>query len=133
MKMLSDDPMTAVSFPVREINRSFGNGLWIMTEFDAGPMKGHGSFGYDIHNKKFVGTWIENMHSTLSIAEGHYDKEKGELVMLFSGTDPASGKPNQMKAVSSYDGEDKRHFVMYAKNDSEWVPAFTIDYERVKE
>ena len=122
-----------ISFPVHETNTSFGNGLWVMTEFDAGPMKGRGSFGYDAHNKKFVGTWIDSMHSTLSIAEGQYDKAKDQLVMIYSGTDTKTGEPNEVKAVSTHDGKDKRSFVMYEKKDGQWVQAFTIDYQRSKD
>lgn len=122
-----------VEFPIREVNTSFGNGLWLLSEFEAGPMKGRGTFGYDTHRKKFVGTWVDSANSFLNIAEGDFNEEENQLEMIYKGIDPATGQPNEMKGVTKLEGDDKRHFTMYSKAGEEWVKAFTIVYERVKE
>ncbi len=123
------DPMV---LPVKETGKLFGGGLWVLTDFDAGPFQGHGQFGYDIHKQKYVGTWIDNTNPAMSVMEGEFDESKNEMVMAFSGTDPATGKTVEMKSVSTTDGDDKRNFVMLNKKEGEWEKAFEINYQREK-
>lgn len=121
-----------MELPVTETNTSFGNGLWVLTEFSAGPFQGRGQIGYDTRKKKFVGTWIDNSITHLSIMEGEYDKSKKALVMMMQGIDHATGEAQVMKTVSTREGDDKRHFVMYAKDGDQWQKSFEIHYERKK-
>lgn len=133
MKVYTGEPNAdAMVLPVKETGKLFGGGLWVITDFDAGPFQGHGQFGYDTHKKKYVGTWIDNMNPSISVMEGEFDEAKNELVMAFKGTDPNTGKMEQMKSISTMDGDDKRKFVMLTKREGEWVKAFEINYEREK-
>ena len=72
------------------------------------------------------------MNPSMSVMEGSYDEAKNELVMEFTGLDPATGKIEQMKSISSSTGDDKRNFVMLTKKQGEWVKMFEISYERGK-
>ena len=127
--MPGQDP---IAMPVKETNKMFGNGLWLLSEFDAGPFQGRGQFGYDSQKKKYTGTWIDNMNPYMSVMEGDFDVEKMQMVMQFKGMDTATGKLQDMKSVMTMQGEDKRTFVMYAKNGGDWQKAFEIDYERAE-
>ena len=129
MKMYGANP---TEFPVKEINTVFGGGLWVLSEFDAGPFKGRGQFGYDVKKMKYTGTWIDNFNPFMSVMEGDFDAEKSQMVMQFQGIDPASGNTEEMKTVTTHDGDDKRNFVMYTKKDGDWEKAFEIDYQRAK-
>ena len=77
-------------------------------------------------------TWIDNMNPQLSVMEGEFDADKGEMTMFSEGFDPSSGKVEKMKSVSRFEGDDKRIFVMYAKRDGNWVTSFEIDYKRAE-
>ena len=123
-----------IALPIKETSKIFGGGLWVITDFDAGPFQGHGQFGYDAAKKKYIGTWIDNTNPFMSVMEGDFDEEKQEMVMRFNGIDPATGNAEQMKSVSTMDGDDKRKFLMYSKKatDTDWVKSFEIDYTRAK-
>ena len=65
---------------------------------------------YDPHKQKYVGTWIDNMNPSMSVMEGEFDENKKEMVMVFEGIDPNTGKTEKMKSVSTMDGDDQRKF-----------------------
>ncbi len=131
MKMAGPDGQP-MELPVTETNTSFGNDLWVLTEFSAGPFQGRGQYGYDTRKKKYIGTWIDNSIAHMSMMEGEYDKSKKAMVMMMKGIDHATGEPQEMKTVTTWEGDDKRHFVMYAKNGDQWQESFEIHYERKK-
>ena len=58
MKMFVGPEMPAM--PVTETNRLLPGGLWLVSEFESGPFKGHGVFGYDATAKKHIGIWVDN-------------------------------------------------------------------------
>ena len=120
-----------MELPIKETGKLFGKGLWVISDFEAGPFIGQGQFGYDPYKKKYVGTWIDNMNTTLAVMEGEYDESKEALVMTFMSRDP-SGKPVEMRSFTKTDGTDKRNFVMQNKEGDKWVTAFEINYERAK-
>ncbi|MCG8649327.1 MAG: DUF1579 domain-containing protein [Pirellulales bacterium] len=132
MSMMMPGASEPMVMPVKEVNKMMDGGLWLTSDFESGPFKGHGQFGYDTEKKKFVGTWIDNSSSSMAVMEGDFDKDKGHLVMTFRALDQASGQVTDMKSVSSFDGDDKRKFVMYAKRSGKWAEVFQINYERSK-
>jgi hypothetical protein len=125
----SDEPMT---MDIKETNTMMDGGLWLLSDFEAGPFKGHAQIGYDAQKKKYVGTWIDNSSSHLSVMEGAYDAASHKMTMTFHGLDATSGELKPMKSVTTYQGKDKRHFVMYVQNDDKWVESFQMQYERAK-
>ncbi len=118
-----------------ERNRMLGE-LWLISDFTADlggqEFRGHGVFGYDAKNKKYVGTWVDTMTTTLSHSDGTYDAEKQEMTMLMTSINPESGKEETAKTVSKYVGPDKRLFTMYMKTagSDEWVKSMEISYTR---
>lgn len=124
-----------MKLPAREENELMPGGLWVMSRFEAGPFKGLGQFGYDPVKKKYVGTWIDSTSPHLTIMEGDYNKETGELTMINRGTDPQTKKPQLMKSVAKYtnDAQTEKLFTMYSKDpkSDKWIKGFTIEYKKV--
>jgi hypothetical protein len=52
---------------------------------------GRSCTGYDPTKKKFVGTWISNMDSHLTVMEGDFNAETKTLTMSYQAPDPMSG------------------------------------------
>lgn len=99
----------------QEQNRLLGDGLWVISNFKGTfggiAFEGHGTYGYNTHKKKYVGTWIDTMNSAVSTMEGTYDKESKTLTMFSTGTEP-DGKEMKTKNVAKYIDENTRTFTM---------------------
>ena len=132
MKMKVPGLDTPQEYPIKEVNSVMEGGLWLTSNFEAGPFKGHGQFGYDASTKKYVGTWIDNSSTHLSVMEGDYNADKHELVMTFKSRDHQSGKIVEMKSITKRADKNKREFTMMSKQDGEWAKVFTIDYKRAE-
>lgn len=121
-----------------ERNRALGD-LWIISDFQgemAGTrFAGHGQFGYDPLQKKFVGTWIDSMSPHLSTMEGTCDDAGQEMTMLMTTVDPSTGTKMKAKSITRYVGEDKRVFTMYMQlpGSDDWTRSMEITYQRRSE
>ncbi len=118
-----------------ETNSMLG-GLWLVTDFKSEmmnqPFEGHGVEGYDPIKKKYVGTWVDSMSSSLSISESTYDATKKTMTGWIEGPD-MSGKTAKMKAVTEQKDPDTRVFTMYMPGpDGKEVPGMRITYKRRK-
>lgn len=71
-------------------------------EFMDMPFTGVGCNGYDTKKKKFVGTWIDSMTTSLSVMEGDFDKAKNALVMRWTAPDPATGEMIQHRSETVF-------------------------------
>ena len=122
------EPMT---MPVTETNTMLDGGLWLFSDFQSGPYQGRGTFGYDVTKEKFVGTWVDNMSSHMSVMQGEMN-EDGELVMYMTGVDPHTKKARKMKSVTKQTGEGQKEFTMYREGSTtgEWVKEFAINYSK---
>ena len=135
MKMYMEGPEAdPVTMPVIEKNVMMDTGLWLISDFESGPFKGHGQFGYDTGKKKFVGTWIDNQTTSLGIMEGTHDAKSGEMTFMSSMMNPATGKMEPTKTVSRFIDSDNRHFVMFMKAETGdgWSKWMEINYQRKK-
>jgi hypothetical protein len=111
-------------------------GLWILSEFDGkfGDMAFHGcgASGYDTLKKKYVGTWVDSMSTSVMTLEGEYDESTKTMTMNSKGVDPA-GKPWEAKTTSTQPDNDTRVFTMLMKSDDtkgEYVKMMEISYKR---
>ena len=135
MKMFINGPdADPIVMPCAESNVMMDTGLWLISQFEAGPFKGHGQFGYDPARKKFVGSWIDNQTPSLGIMEGTHDAATGETTYLSKMMNPATGKMEPSKSVSKMIDKDTRHFVMYMKaaTGDGWTKSMEINYKRKK-
>ena len=116
-----------------ETNRMIG-GLWLVTDFKSTmmgqPFQGHGTTGYDVNKKKYVGTWVDTMGTGLGLSESTYDAATRTLAGTFEGADE-TGRTVKSRAVTEYKDDDTRVFTMYTTApDGKEVPGMTITYKR---
>lgn len=125
-----DSPPMVMS--IKETNTMMEGGFWSLSEFEAGPFKGKGQFGYDPMKKKYVGTWIDSTTPFLSVMEGDYNDDSHELTMTFDGVDQMTGKMARMKSVTKHVDKNTRKFTMYKQAGDKWEVSFVMDYKRVE-
>ncbi|APZ95133.1 DUF1579 domain-containing protein [Fuerstiella marisgermanici] len=135
MKMYTAGPdADPVKVPVVEKNVMMDTGLWLISEFEAGPFKGHGVFGYDPDQEKFVGSWVDNMSTSIGSMKGTHDSKTGETTYFSNAKDPTTGKMGRTKNVGKMLDDDTRSFVMYMQgaDGKSWVKWMEISYKRKK-
>ena len=77
------------------------------------PFEGRMWLGYDQIKKKFVGSWIDNYGSWMSIMEGSLSKDGKVLTLHSDMLDPMSGKTVRARMVTTILNDDKSKFEMY--------------------
>lgn len=109
-------------------------GLWALSEFHGkfGDMDfhGNGQSGYDPLKKKYIGTWVDSMETTVMVMEGEFDNQSKTLTMYSKGVGP-DGKPYDAKMVEVYKDKDNRVFTMSMKSDEtrgEYIKVMEISY-----
>jgi hypothetical protein len=111
-------------------------GLWLISDFKSDmmgmPFQGHGVTGWDPAKKKYVGTWVDSMSTSISMSESTYDAAAKTATGTLEGPGP-DGQPMKMKAVTQYKDDDTRVFTMYmAGPDGKEAPTMRITYKRRK-
>ena len=120
-----------------ETNTIGCGGLCLITEFkgEMGPgvtFHGHGTATWDAAKKKYVGSWVDSMSTSLMISEGTWDPASRSFTGYMEGPD-MSGTIVKMKSVSEYKGPDARVFTMYGPGESGKEPVtMRITYTRRK-
>jgi hypothetical protein len=108
-------------------------GLWFVADFKSemggAPFEGHGVSGYDTVKKKYVGTWVDSMTTSMMSSEGTYDAAKKTMVDTMSGIG-MDGKPAKWKAITEWKDDDTRVFSLF--DEGKTVPSMRITYKRRK-
>jgi hypothetical protein len=119
-----------------EVNRLLPGGLWLVSdfkgEFAGQPFQGRGQYGYDTAKKKYVGTWVDTMSTSLLIMEGTYDEAMKMLTLLGDMVDE-KGKTLKTKSVSTTKNDGSREFTIYMKSDQfgpDFVKMMEISYKK---
>jgi hypothetical protein len=102
--------------------------MWLVSRFDSqimgAPFTGVGQLGYDPAEKKYIGTWIDNLTPYMQTIRGDYDPATKTFTGEATGRDPASGKEVIYKQTArtledgtrvfemSMPGEDGKYFKM---------------------
>lgn len=116
--------------------KSICHGMWLASEFEGelggAKFHGHGLDGYDLHQKKYIGIWVDSWSSSPLRMAGDYDPKTKRLVMTGDSVGQ-DGKPEKFKAIT--ETKDKDHFTfkmhMIQPDGSEQL-SFTIEYTRKK-
>ena len=120
-----------------EVARTVG-GFWVLAQGtgDAAGTPYHSvlTLGYDPEKKKYVGTWIDSMTSTLWKYDGTVDASGNILTLETEG--PWPGKPGQItkfKEVTEFKSDDHRVFTssILAEN-GQWMTIVTVDSHKRK-
>jgi hypothetical protein len=105
-------------FKVTETVRAAADGLFLITEFEADfvggkKFRGHGITGYDPRKRKIVGTWADNMNTTIGTLSGDYDPKTKTVTYLFEIADPATGQMRKDKHVDEHKAEGHKLYTIY--------------------
>jgi hypothetical protein len=100
-----------------EVNTVITGGLWVASTFkgDFGGMtfEGRGQYGYDPAKKKYVGTWIDSMSTTITVLEGSYDAKNRTMTFTGDGVCPIDGSKLMHRMVSTQKDDGIREFTLY--------------------
>lgn len=100
---------------------------------DGEPFTGMGYTGYDNGKKKFVGTWMDTMSTSILQMEGTADAGGKVITMTAIYDDPMTGKPTSMRTITTIVSNDKHTFDMYMPGpDGKEFKGMTIVYTRAK-
>jgi Protein of unknown function (DUF1579) len=91
--------------------------------------EGHGLFGYDPKQKKWLHAWVDNMDTSFEVTEGTWS-EDGKSFTIEQAVDMGRG-PQQMVMTQKITGPDTRTFTMSVKNaPADATPMLTMNYKR---
>ena len=79
-----------------EVVKLMPGGLWLLSEFHGkfGEMEFHGAgqSGFDPVKKKYVGTWVDSMETSIMTMEGDFDSQTKTLTMYAKGKGPGGAR-----------------------------------------
>jgi hypothetical protein len=105
-------------FKGTETVRAAVDGLFLITEFEADfvggkKFRGHGITGYDTRKRKIVGTWADNMNTSIGALTGDYDPKTKTVTYLFEIADPGTGQMRKDKHVDEHKTEGHKLYTIY--------------------
>lgn len=77
------------------------------------PFEGHGLTGYDNVQKKYVGTWIDNMGTGIMTSTGTAGADGKTLSFTAEMWDPMTGEISKVRELITIDSNDKHRFEMW--------------------
>ncbi len=94
--------------------------------------EGISTTGYDNLKKKYVGTWIENMGTSITYTEGTYDA--GAKTFTFTGKydDPVTGGTIPFRFTQKVADKDRIAFEWYETREGKEAKTMEITYTRKK-
>ena len=91
--------------------------------------EGHGLFGYDNKQKKWLHAWIDNTDTSFDVSEGTWD-EAGKVFTIEQNVDMGGG-PQKVVMTQTITGSDTRTFTMNLKDaPADAKPILTMTYKR---
>jgi hypothetical protein len=105
-------------FKGTETVRAAADGLFLITEFEADfvggkKFRGHGITGYDPRKRKIVGTWADNMNTSIGTLTGDYDPKTKTATYSFEIADPGTGQMRKDKHVDEHKAEGHKLYTIY--------------------
>jgi hypothetical protein len=98
-----------------ETNELIG-GMWLVSRFEGQlmgmPFTGVGTWGYDPAEKKYVGTWLDNMSPYPQTIRGDYDPATRTMTAVSESRDPMSGEKTTYRQTTRMVDDDTRLFEM---------------------
>lgn len=103
------------------------------SDFMGMPFHGRGTTGFDNNRRLFVGSWIDNMNTGMSLHRGSLDPTGKILTMIGSMDEPTTGEIGKaIKYVTTVNSEDRHTFEAYEIIYGDPIKVFEMVYERVE-
>jgi hypothetical protein len=119
-----------------EVSKFGVGGLFMISEVasEMGGMKfeAHSMMGYDVHKKKFTGSWVDNMSTAIWPFEGTADAAGKVFTLTMEGPNPANGELFKIKLVHEITGKDTRKLTLFMPGPDGKEMEMKIDYTRKK-
>ena len=96
------------------------------------PFEGVNIVGYDNARKIWVSSWIDNLGTGITYAEGTYDSNKKALVFKGKMTEPSSPKPVDFKQIFTMIDDDHQKIEMFSTMNDKEFKVMEILLTRVK-
>jgi hypothetical protein len=101
--------------------------------FQGMEFHGYGTTGYDNLQKKYVGTWIDNMGTGIMTMTGTSSDGGKTINWEGSGSDPIAGKVQNYKTSMKMITKDQYHFEMFGPGpDGKNMKVMEVTYNRRK-
>ena len=117
----------------RLTGRLISGGRWLVTDFKnhTTGFEGHGIYGYNPASKCYVGTWVDDMRSSIYVGEGQWDATSQTMTYVWSATLP-SGQAMTWRETSETVSENERVFrVLFPAPDGGEFEMMRVFYRRV--
>ena len=97
------------------------------------PFTGVGYTGYDNIKKKYIGSWMDNMSTSMMISTGTANADGKSYTFTSSMDDPMTGKSSPVKETVTIVDEDHHTLEMWGPGpDGKSFKMMEIDYSRKK-
>jgi len=100
-----------------EVAKMQPGGFWLITDFSSKfmgtPFNRHAVIGYEVHRKKYIGTWTDSFGSTLITTTGTCSKNGKVTTMIGKGYDPAQKREITYKQVYEIKDANNRAYHVY--------------------
>jgi len=95
----------------RLTGRLISGGRWLVTDFKnlTTGFEGHGIYGYNAASGKYVGTWVDDMRSSIFTGEGEWDVAAQTMTYRFTAMMP-NGQPMTWREESHLLSPDEQLF-----------------------
>jgi hypothetical protein len=119
-----------------ETNELIG-GMWLVSRFESElmgmPFTGVGQWGYDPAEKKYIGTWVDNMTPYMQTIRGDYDPATKTMTSVSESRDPMTGENITYQDSARTIDADTRVFEMSAPDGKGgYQKMLEIEYKRRK-
>ncbi len=112
------------------VNKLIAGGRWLVMDFiNETGFEGHGVYGYDDRRKLYVSTWVDNMRTSLVVAEGRFDAATGTMSYESQATMPDGSTVRWREDTRTVD-EDTRTFRQLFLMPEGEIETMTVTYRR---
>jgi hypothetical protein len=109
-------------------------GPWLVSDFknETSGFEGHGVYGWDSLDRKYVGTWVDPMRRSIVVMSGRWDEASQTMIFYGEMTRP-DGSRMRWREVTERPTDDVRVFRSFvASAEGREFEVMTVRYERAK-
>jgi hypothetical protein len=109
-------------------------GPWLVSDFknETSGFEGHGIFGWDAIEGKYVGTWVDPMRRTITVMHGRWDESTQTMTFVGEMSRP-DGSRMRWREVTERPEDDVRVFRSFvASAEGKEFEVMTVHYKRAR-